>query len=124
MTHLSCNLYADNRQRCGALSFGVQYRLRRLHQARNFGRHVLPVDTLTRVSQERLAFAIGNARSFQMMTERVLQIMNTQLRKSRGRPLVFDFFCTAYEHAGPRYVRAVAGGVVSEARERYNALDS
>ena len=35
-----------------------------------------------------------------------------------------DFFCTAPYHADPRYVRAVAGGVVSEARERYNVLDS
>lgn len=35
-----------------------------------------------------------------------------------------DFFTTAPPHANPLYVRAVAGGVVSEARERYNVLDS
>ena len=35
-----------------------------------------------------------------------------------------DFLTTAPERADPRFVRAVAGGVVSEARERYNVLDS
>jgi hypothetical protein len=36
----------------------------------------------------------------------------------------FDFFTTAPKHADPVFVRAVAGAVVSEARERYNVLDS
>jgi hypothetical protein len=35
-----------------------------------------------------------------------------------------EFICTSPEHADSPYVRAVAGGVVSEARERYNVLDS
>lgn len=35
-----------------------------------------------------------------------------------------DFLCLVPERADPLYVRAVAGGVVSEARERYNVLDS
>ncbi len=35
-----------------------------------------------------------------------------------------DFACTAPKRADPHFVRAVAGGVVSEARERYNVLDS
>ena len=35
-----------------------------------------------------------------------------------------EFICTSPERADPPYVRAVAGGVVSEARERYNVLDS
>jgi hypothetical protein len=35
-----------------------------------------------------------------------------------------EFIWTSPEHADPPYVRAVAGGVVSEARERYNVLDS
>ncbi len=35
-----------------------------------------------------------------------------------------DFICTAPERADPHFVGAVAGGVVSEARERYNVLDS
>jgi hypothetical protein len=35
-----------------------------------------------------------------------------------------DFWCVTPRPADPRYVRAVAGGVVSEARERYNVLDS
>ncbi len=35
-----------------------------------------------------------------------------------------DFACTTPERADPHFVRAVAGGVVSEARERYNVLDS
>lgn len=35
-----------------------------------------------------------------------------------------EFLCLVPTHADPLYVRAVAGGVVSEARERYNVLDS
>jgi hypothetical protein len=35
-----------------------------------------------------------------------------------------EFRCLIPTHADPSYVRAVAGGVVSEARERYNVLDS
>jgi hypothetical protein len=35
-----------------------------------------------------------------------------------------DFLCLVPKYADPLYVRAVAGGVVSEARERYNVLDS
>ena len=34
-----------------------------------------------------------------------------------------EFFCPVPEHADPGFVRAVAGGVVSEARERYNVVD-
>jgi hypothetical protein len=34
-----------------------------------------------------------------------------------------DFTCLAPQHPDPTYVRGVAGGVVSEARERYNVLD-
>ena len=36
----------------------------------------------------------------------------------------FEFHCVVPAHADPLYVRAVAGGVVSQARERYNVLDS
>lgn len=36
----------------------------------------------------------------------------------------FEFLCLMPEHADPLYVHAVAGGVVSEARECYNVLDS
>jgi hypothetical protein len=35
-----------------------------------------------------------------------------------------EFICTPRDRADPYFVRAVAGGVVSEARERYNVLDS
>jgi hypothetical protein len=35
-----------------------------------------------------------------------------------------DFICTATKRADSHFVCAVAGGVVSEARERYNVLDS
>ena len=35
-----------------------------------------------------------------------------------------EFLCLVPEHSDRLYVRAVAGGVVSEARERYNVLDS
>ena len=41
-----------------------------------------------------------------------------------GQSNWFEFLCFAPEHTDRRYVRAVAGGVVSEARERYNVLDS
>ena len=36
----------------------------------------------------------------------------------------FKFLCLMPQQADPRDVRAVAGGVVSEARERDNVLDS
>jgi hypothetical protein len=36
----------------------------------------------------------------------------------------WNFGCTIPEGADARFVLAVAGGVVSEARERYNVLDS
>jgi hypothetical protein len=35
-----------------------------------------------------------------------------------------EFICRSPDYADLPYVRAVAGGVVSEARERYNVLDS
>jgi hypothetical protein len=36
----------------------------------------------------------------------------------------FNFWTTAPTNANGLFIRAVAGGVVSEARERYNVLDS
>jgi hypothetical protein len=36
----------------------------------------------------------------------------------------FNFWTTAPTNANGPFIRAVAGGVVSEARERYNVLDS
>jgi hypothetical protein len=35
-----------------------------------------------------------------------------------------EFLCLVPEHSDRLYVRAVAGGVVSAARERYTVLDS
>ena len=43
---------------------------------------------------------------------------------ARGESNRLDFLCLVPTHADPSYVRAVAGGVVSEARERHNVLDS
>jgi hypothetical protein len=37
------------------------------------------------VSQQYLAIAIGNTRGFEAVTERVFQVVGTQLRKSRRR---------------------------------------
>lgn len=43
---------------------------------------------------------------------------------AHGESNWFEFRCLVPAQADPLYVRAVAGGVVSEARERYNVLDS
>ena len=43
---------------------------------------------------------------------------------AHGESNWFEFRCLIPAQADPLYVRAVAGGVVSEARERYNVLDS
>ena len=43
---------------------------------------------------------------------------------AHGESNWFEFLCLVTAHADLVYVRAVAGGVVSEARERYNVLDS
>ena len=43
---------------------------------------------------------------------------------AHGESNWFDFRCLVPPQADPLYVRAVAGGVVSESRERYNILDS
>jgi hypothetical protein len=43
---------------------------------------------------------------------------------AHGESNWLEFRCLVPERADSLYVRAVAGGVVSEARERYNVLDS
>ena len=43
---------------------------------------------------------------------------------AQGESNWVEFLCLVPAHADPLYVRAIAGGVVSEARERYNVLDS
>jgi hypothetical protein len=43
---------------------------------------------------------------------------------AHGESNWFEFLCLVPAHADRLYVRAVAGGVVSEARERFNVLDS
>jgi hypothetical protein len=43
---------------------------------------------------------------------------------AHGESNWFEFACLVPTHADEHYVRAVAGGVVSEARERYNLLDA
>lgn len=68
---------------------GFQHGLRRLPQARDFGRHVLPSHTPARVSRQCLAIAIGNPGGFQPMTKRVFRIVDAQLREpGRGRLLL------------------------------------
>ena len=43
---------------------------------------------------------------------------------AHGESNWFEFRCLVLPQADPLYVCAVAGGVVSEARERYNVLDN
>jgi hypothetical protein len=43
---------------------------------------------------------------------------------AQGESNWLEFLCLVPTRTDPSYVRAVAGGVVSEARERYNVLDS
>jgi hypothetical protein len=68
-----------------------------------------------------------------LLTEQLRQVAGCQgatLRVGTGRDVGpaesnwTDFICTASERADPHFVCAVAGGVVSEAREHYNVPDS
>ena len=76
---------------------------------------------------------LGRAALSSLLTEQLRQVTGCQgatieVGPSRDAALDesnwIDFFCTVPDHSDPRYVGAVAGGVVSEARERYNVLDS
>jgi len=51
-------------------------------------------------------------------------VVGTSRDAAHGESNWFEFLCLVPTHADQSYVRAVAGGVVSEARERYNVLDS
>ena len=68
-----------------------------------------------------------------LLTEQLRKVVGCQgativIGRSRdarpGESNWFEFLCLMPQHADSAYVQAVAGGVVSEARERYNVLDS